>query len=67
MDVVRQSVKDSMVHLGHTQTSLAASLGISQAAVSKKMRGLSPWTIEDIDVLTELGFVIPAPRVEVSA
>lgn len=38
-----------------SQTSLAGILGVSQSSVSKRLRGVKPWTLDDIDRLVIAG------------
>ena len=37
-----------------TQMQLAAALGIAQPAVSRRMRGITPWSLDELAVLGQL-------------
>ncbi|MCI6557340.1 helix-turn-helix domain-containing protein [Schaalia hyovaginalis] len=57
-EIVSAEVRRYMRSNGSTQADLAATLGVTQAAVSKKVLGLRRWSIEDVDKLEAAGYPI---------
>lgn len=46
--LVSQNVRAEMARRGVAQTSLGAEIELSQAAVSKRLLGITPWTVDEL-------------------
>lgn len=44
------------------QATMADRLGIKQVALSRRLKGTAPWTIENIDRLIDLGVSVRLPE-----
>lgn len=52
---IRRTVREWMTAEAITQKGLAKILQITQPKVSKRLNGITPWTFDDLDRLTEAG------------
>lgn len=52
--VVASNVRDLLPQAGKRQVDVAAALGISQPAVSARLKGVTPFTIDELAPLAEL-------------
>lgn len=59
--VVSREVRHFMVDQGITQAGLAERLDLSQGKVSKRLRGITRWSLEDLDKLWDMGVPISLP------
>lgn len=44
-----------------TQADIAARLGVTQSQVSSRLRGATRWSLDDLDVLWDMGVDIALP------
>lgn len=52
--IVAGNVRAELARAGITGKSLAKTMGMSQAAVSARVRGTTPWTLDEIEALTRV-------------
>ena len=65
-EVIGERVHQEMWRRHVSQTALAKVMGIGQSGVSKKLRGLTPWTVADLMTAAsalgvEPGRLMPSP------
>lgn len=56
--VITRLIKNYMHDSGITQKVLAADLGITQPTLSRKLSGIYPWSLDDLDQLIQIGVPI---------
>lgn len=56
--VITRLVKNYLHDSGITQKALAADLGITQPTLSRKLSGIRPWSLDDLDQLIQIGVPI---------
>ena len=64
-EVVAQNLRALMARCGVTQAQLGKVLGVSQAGVSARMRGRTPFDLNELGALAQAFNVPPAALVEV--
>lgn len=52
-EVVGAAVRAELARAGKSQTDLAAVLGVTQAAVSKRIRGVTPFDVNEIALVAQ--------------
>lgn len=52
--LVGRNVRAEMIRRGRTQDALASRLGLSQAAVSKRLNGRTPWDVNELAAIAAL-------------
>ncbi len=57
---VATAVKVAMVRSGITQHQIAEALGVSQPAVSARLAGRTPWTVDELTIVARLLDVRPS-------
>lgn len=58
-DVITEAVLIAIARKRSNQSRFAAEIGMKQPAFSARIRGKSPWTLRDLDVLAAHGIPIP--------
>lgn len=58
-DDITEAVLIAIARKRSNQSRFAAEIGMKQPAFSARIRGKSPWTLRDLDVLAAHGIVIP--------
>lgn len=56
--VITRLIKNYLHDSGITQKALAADLGITQPTLSRKLSGIRPWSLDDLDQLIQIGVPI---------
>ena len=56
--VINRLIKNYLHDSGITQKALAADLGITQPTLSRKLSGIRPWSLDDLDQLIQIGVPI---------
>lgn len=64
--IISRAVKSYMKREKLNQKALAALLESSQVAMSRKLRNVARWTMEDLDRLTVLGVITPIQALDVT-
>ena len=57
---VVEEVRACMARFGLPQADLAALLGVSQGHASRKLRGVTPFTLDEVDLLADWFHTTPA-------
>lgn len=65
--VVARNVRSLMAQRGVSQTQLAHAMGLSQTAVSKRLRGVTPFDTRDLQTISESFQVSPSALLEQTA
>lgn len=60
LDEVLRNIRAEMARGDHTQSNLAQKLGVSQVAVSKRLRGVVPLSVPELLAVAEFLDVPPA-------
>ncbi|MBU4213564.1 MAG: helix-turn-helix domain-containing protein [Actinobacteria bacterium] len=53
-DHVAANIRAEAARAGVTQRALASSIGLSQASASARWRGVTPWTLNDIEAVAHV-------------
>ena len=56
--VITRLIKNYLHDSGITQKAIAADLGITQPTLSRKLSGIRPWSLDDLDRLIQIGVPI---------
>lgn len=59
-DDITEAVLIAIARKRSNQSRFAAEIGMKQPAFNARIRGKSPWTLRDLDVLAEHGVPIPS-------
>ncbi|MDO5720986.1 MAG: helix-turn-helix transcriptional regulator [Actinomycetaceae bacterium] len=58
-DIVASNIRAEAARLGYTQVQLGKLLGMSQGAITKRWRGVTPWQLAELDrVANALGLSV---------
>lgn len=56
--LISREVRQFMTATSQTQTDIGRIIGRDQTAVSRRLRGCSPWSFDDLDALRDAGVPI---------